>query len=312
MPSSISLTLVTEYRPTGPSARRATSASIWSRPPSCSHHSAPATRAVSAPRPATEQVRRVDLGRDDRVLPVRDPDAVEVRLAREERLLALRGRRRRDEALHQVLRALVERAQRRAVRVAGDAPVVGVGRVGGDAGELQRPAVDPRVVPVLVGQEHGPIGDDAVEVLPAREAVGEVGEVPAGAQDPRDVRVGGGVGRDPLQVLVDAARVHEVAVQLVDARRDRVDMRIAEPGGDGPPAEVDDARARPDQGRHVAVAADGDEPAVAHGDGLGPGDRGVGGEHLAAGEDEVGVARSHADEDARGATTPVPASRRAA
>ena len=55
-----------------------------------------------------------------------------------------------------------------------------------------------------------------------------------------------------------------------------------------------------------------DEPAVAHRDGLGPRDRPIGGEHLATGEDQGGVARSHADEDARGATTPVPASRRAA
>ena len=75
------------------------------------------------------QVRDVVLGTDVRVLPVRDPDAVQVRLALEEALLALSLRRGRDEALDQVLGTLVERAERRAVRVAGDPAVVGIRRL---------------------------------------------------------------------------------------------------------------------------------------------------------------------------------------
>ena len=73
--------------------------------------------------------------------------------------------------------------------------------------------------------------------------------------------------------------------------------RRRSPGVTVRPREVDDPRPGPDQGRDVAVAADGDDPAVAHGDGLGPGLGGVGGEDAAAGEDEVGGLSWHADED---------------
>ncbi len=167
---------------------------------------------------------------DDRVLPVRDPEPVKVRLALEQALLHLHRRRRGDEAGHQVLGAFVEGAERRAVGVAGDPAVVRVGRVRGDARQLQRAAVHPPVVPVAVGQEHRAIRDGPVEVLAPREPARKVGERPAAAQDPRDLGVRRGVGRDPAHVVVDPLAVEQVAVDAVDAGRDRVDVGVPEPG----------------------------------------------------------------------------------
>ena len=222
---------------------------------------------------------------------------------------SLRLRGRRDESLDEVLRALVEGA-RAASRPASRAirPSCGIGRVRGDAGELERAAVDPGVVPVLVGQEHRPIGDDPVEILPARQPAREVGEIPAAAEDPRRVRVGRGVGRDALQVLVEPARVVQVALEVLDARRDRVDVGVPEARRDRAAAE---RRRRGCAGPASGITSRSPPTATIRPPRTATAcaqlDGGVGGEHAAAGEDEVGGVgrgcRAHGAEDARGGTT---------
>jgi hypothetical protein len=143
-------------------------------------------------------------------------------------------------------------------------------------------------VPVAVGEEHGAIRADPVQVLAAREAAREVGERPAAAGDPLRVRVRGRVFGDGLQVLVQAAPAVELAGDAGEAGRGRVNVGVPEPGCDRPAAKLDHARRRAHEGLHVPLVANGHDSAAAHGDGFGPGRRGIGGEDPAPGQDEVG------------------------
>ncbi len=68
-----------------------------------------------------------------------------------------------------------------------------------------------------------------------------------------------------------------------------MDVGVAKPGRDGPTAELDQTGARPHDGPDVPVAAHGHDAAAAHGEGLGPRPRGIGGEDPSPGQHEVGV-----------------------
>ena len=64
-----------------------------------------------------------------------------------------------------------------------------IGRLRGDAGQLQRPAVDDGHVPVVAAQEHGPVGDVLVEQLGGGQLAGEGAiVVPLAAQQPAVAR----------------------------------------------------------------------------------------------------------------------------
>ena len=172
-PSSISLTLFARNRP-GPTDREtAPNCSICSRPPSRSHQSAASTRAArpGVRRPAVDgQVVR----RDDRVLPGRDAERVEVRLARPERVQPL------------ILGVLGSSRSTRSAAPSWSVPVGAPSRSrsirpssGSASRRRSRPAqgtgVDPRRVPVAVRQEDRPVRHDRVEVLASRCPFGKSG-----------------------------------------------------------------------------------------------------------------------------------------
>jgi hypothetical protein len=108
------------------------------------------------------------------VLPRRDSEAVELVLRILEPGEPLLISVQRDQSLHQVGGTLVECPGWRAVRIAFDPPVGRVGGFGGDAGQLHRPAVDPRPVTVAIRQENRPVRDDPVEVRGARRPTRKV------------------------------------------------------------------------------------------------------------------------------------------
>ena len=62
----------------------------------------------------------------------------------------------------------------------------------------------------------------------------------------------------------------EVALEHVDARRYRMDVRVLEPGDQHPPGEVDHLGPRADGGSDVVVRADERDPPVPHRHGLRP------------------------------------------
>ena len=64
---------------------------------------------------------------------------------------------------------------------------------------------------------------------------------------------------------------------------------VAEPGRDRAAAQVDHAGRRPGVLHGLPIPADRDDPVAQDGDGPGPAVGGIGGEHLATGEDEVGA-----------------------
>ena len=92
-----------------------------------------------------------------------------------------------------------------------------------------------------------------------------------------------------VEVGVPAAGVVELAADAREPAVGRVDVRVLEAGRDGAAAQLDVARAGADEAPHIAVAADGDDPAAADGERLRPGPGGVGGEDAAPGQDEIGV-----------------------
>ncbi|GAA3421568.1 hypothetical protein GCM10018952_68640 [Streptosporangium vulgare] len=187
------------------------------------------------------------------------------------------------EQADQVHRALVQHAARRAVGVALDPAVGGVGGVTGDPGQLQGPAVHPRGVVVALDQVDRAVDD--VELGAVRQAAGEGRHVPAAAVDPLVARVGGGVGGDPLQIPRQAVDPGQVAPGPLQARLHRVEVRVGEPGGEQPAVQVDGLVAGGGQARDVGLRAHGGDTAVPDQYRLG---EGVGGEEdPAASEEQV-------------------------
>ena len=178
---------------------------------------------------------------DDGVLPGRDPQRVQVGLAEPQRRLQVGGCVVGLEPPDEVHRAFVERAGRAAVRVALDPAVGRVGGLGGHAGQLECPGVDPGAVAVAVGQDDRAIRHDRVEVLAPWRAAGEVVHVPAAAADPGLVRVASSVLGDHREVGLAPAGVVELAAEPGQTAVDRMDVRILETRRDRSAAKLDDA-----------------------------------------------------------------------
>ena len=193
---------------------------------------------------------------DDRVLPRRDPERMQVALRGEEPFDPIRRLRLGDVPLDEDERALVHGARGFARRVADDPPVRRVGRVARHARDLERAGVHPSAVTVPAHQEHRPIRHHAIEDVLRRVAAREDVHRPPAADDPRFLRVRRRVlGDDPL-VLPHVVGLGEVAVQHLEAAGRRVDVRVLEPGHEQPPGEIHHLGPRADQLAHIAVGPD--------------------------------------------------------
>ena len=159
-------------------------------------------------------------------------------------------------------RALVQHAGRVPAVVPLDVPVRGVVGAGGDAGDLERPGVDPHPVVVAVGQRDRPVGHDLVQLGGGRQATGEGGHRPAAALDPGEVGVRGGMLADVREIGTTIGRQPaQVAAEPLEAALHRVDVGVGEAGQEQSARGVHDGGApRRD------VLADGGDPAIAHDD----------------------------------------------
>ena len=169
---------------------------------------------------------------DDRVLPARDAERVQVGLAGKQSGAVVGAGGAGQVPGDQGGRALVEGAARVAVRVPLDAAVGRVRRVPGDARELQRPGVDPGAVVVAVGQEHRPVRHHGVEVGGERRAARERRHRPAAAEDPLDVGAAVGVRADRGEVLLAGVELRQVAPEPLQPALDRVHVRVGEARGE--------------------------------------------------------------------------------
>ena len=240
-------------------------------------------------------------GRHPRVLPGRDPEAVEVALALEQARAVVLGRGLRDQPLDEVRRALVERAERRAVRVARDPAVVGIGRVRGDPGQLERLRVDPDVVAVAVGEDAP--ADRGRPGRGPRAAAGRRGSRRATSRRRGSTRGPGWRPRTRRRCAGTRPCRGTRGARTGCGRGRRGSGGRARPGS---PAVTVRPRSsmtrvlRPDQRLDVGVGPDGDDAVAADGERLRPGLGGVAGEDAAPGEDEIGGVIRHAAEDRTG------------
>ena len=193
----------------------------------------------------------------------------------------------RPHGVEQVARALVERARRKAVGLALDAPVDRVGRGRVESGEPDGRGVGPRAVMVAAEQQHGPVGNHLVEQAADRRTAGVVVHRPSPAEDPRLVGMRRGVRSHALDGVRGIRRLGEVALEQLDSAADRVDVGVLEAGAQQSAAEVHDAGVGADvrgglgvgDDRGDAAARDGDRAVVERGAGAG--------EDRAAGEEQI-------------------------
>ncbi len=177
-----------------------------------------------------------------------------------DRLLEHLRRGRGDDPLDEETCPLVERAARRAVRVALDPAPGRVGGPGGDPGQLERARVHPGAMDVAVDDVDRAIRHDHVEVFAAGRAAGELVHVPAGAEDPARLGVCSRVVGDRLEISGPAAPVVQVDLLAVRAVVGRVEVAVLKAGQHRPPAQLNDAGARSDETPDVAVRPDRHDP----------------------------------------------------
>ncbi len=218
---------------------------------------------------------------------------VQVVDALEDALLAMVDGGWRDERQHCDVRLLLENAGGASVLVAVDGACGRVFGLGGDVGEAEGVAVDRGVVPGYVLQPDRVVGRDFVEVGGIDVAIfGELALVPAGAEDPFAGFGGCGSGLDAADDLGDACGVGQLdVVELVDAAILIVTVGVDEAGSGGSAVEVEDLGVRVGEGEDLLFGADGDDCAVADGEGFGDGVFGVDGEDGSVDEDYVGFRR---------------------
>ncbi len=200
---------------------------------------------------------------DDRVLPARDAQGVEVALGLEQPGELLVGLHGRDDPPRETHRALVQHPGGIAVRVALDPSVVGVRRVPVDAGELEGAGVHPGRVVRRVRQERRAVGDPPVQQLRVGPSPGEVIADPTAAEDPSPVRVASAVRQHALLVGLDRPRGQQVDAEPVQPGRGSVDVGVLEPRQHGPTACVDHLGGRSARGTDDLVGADRDDPTLA-------------------------------------------------
>ena len=124
-----------------------------------------------------------------------------------------------------------------------DPPTGRVGRGRRDAGQFERPRVDPGAVVVAVREHGGPVGHDRVERGRRRRPAGEVVHRPAAADHPLAVGMRRPIRGDPAQVLVGAAAALEIALRRAQAAHAQVAVSVDEAGQHQRALQVDDARA---------------------------------------------------------------------
>ncbi len=221
-----------------------------------------------------------------RVLPAGDAQRVQQPLGPPQPGHQLGRGGRRNQVVDQGDRALLQRADRVAVRVPVDHAVRRVRRVPGEAGPGHRHRVHPGAVVVAVRQVDRAVRDDPVEQPGGGHATREALHRPAAAGDPLLIGVRGGVRADPGQVLVQVGRPGQVALAHLHPAEDGVDVRVLETGDQQPPGQVDHLGPRAAQ--VVQVVADREDAPVLDGHRGRPGPGRVGGEHRATGEEQVG------------------------
>ena len=226
-----------------------------------------------------------------RLLPGGDAEAMQLGLTESRTLEPLVRGRVGDERLDKDRGALVERALGRTVGLPLDAPVPGIRRRSVDARHLEGEAVDPRAVPVAVLEDHRAVAHDAIEERPRRCAAREGGQAPAAADDDRPVGVARDVVGDETEVGLGGRAAREVALQSMEAGRDRMDVGVLEARQQGPATEVDPTRVRTGQRPDVVVAPDRHDPPTGHGHRFCRRTSVVDRADTAAQEDDVRVAR---------------------
>ena len=183
---------------------------------------------------------------DPRVLPGGDPERVVLLLRAEDRPLPLLvggGRQQLHDDGHRVL---VQRPLRLAGLEALDPPARWVGRLARDAGGRERDRVHPGAVAVAVVEERRPVGNDGVQVGPARRPALEGVDRPAAADDPVELGVLGGVAGDRSRGTPRASRFR---AGRTAARRGRPRPGVGgRPGSRGAPC-APRARRRASPGR---------------------------------------------------------------
>ncbi len=97
-----------------------------------------------------------------------------------------------------------------------------------------------------------------------------------------------GVGANRRQHGLAALGLAQIALHLVHAARQGMDVGILEARQEQPPTEVDDPGRRADRRRDLAGAPDGGDPISVDGDRLRRRPRRVDGVDVAPGEDDVG------------------------
>ena len=243
-PSWKNLTSSQFSRPTLPPWRRTISSSSWPMSPVGSQPSMARTRIVRSPLDDEAGVRLLRLRVDQRVGPRRDAERVVVRLRGADAVDAIGERRLRGDGEDELHRLLLQHARGAARRVALDAAAVGVGRRVGDAGDLERAAVDPHAVVVAVRQRHGAVRHDGVELVAGGEAAREV----AHDQPPPSTQSRSGCRRrvlaDRRHGLLAPGDVVQVALRHAVAGRGRVAVGVDEAGQQHAALQVDLARRR--------------------------------------------------------------------
>jgi len=158
---------------------------------------------------------------------------------------------------------------RRAIRPAHDLAAGRIRRVPGVADGAQRGGIEDRAI-VKVQQEDRRVGGGVVQLGDGRQPL--LGELMLGeAADhahPLRWRRDGDLALEHAHRVREAA--HAVPAQLqvvVEPAADDVQVAVDQPGQDAPALEVDDPRLRTRERQYLLVGADGDEAAVADGDG---------------------------------------------
>ncbi len=134
-----------------------------------------------------------------------------------------------------------------------------IGRLGGDAGQLQHTTVDYGHVAVVAAQEHRPLGDVFVDGFGGGQSAGEGAiMVPFATQQPAIARQLAIEVAQPFAELGFVLRVLQSDLRQTQAGAEQVNVTVVEPRHDAPPLGVEDTRLWADHRPHIRGLADGD------------------------------------------------------